>query len=63
MSNQSNAEQRAIMVTPIRFKAITHRAKEMHKEEIVNAVDGFPIHLRNMDGNDYYNEIFNNKEK
>ena len=38
------------------------KAKGMHKEEIVNAVDGFPIHLRHMDGKDYYNETFNNHE-
>lgn len=41
------------------------KAKAMHKEEIVNAVDGFPIHARHMDGNDYYNEIFggNNEQQ
>lgn len=34
------------------------QAKAMHEEEIVNAVDGFPIHTRHMDGEEYYYEIF-----
>ncbi len=34
------------------------KAAAMHKVEIVNAVDGFPIHTRNMGGEEYYNEIF-----
>lgn len=34
------------------------QAKAMHKVEIVNAVDGFPIHARHMDGEEYYNETF-----
>ena len=34
------------------------KAKAMHKVEIVNAVDGFPIHARHMDGEEYYNETF-----
>jgi len=34
------------------------QAKAMHKVEIVNAVDGFPIHTRHMLGDDYYNEVY-----
>jgi len=34
------------------------QAKAMHKVEIVNAVDGFPIHTRHMNGEEYYNETF-----
>ena len=35
----------------------------IHKVEIVNAVDGFPIHTRHMDGEEYYNEIFGGKNE
>lgn len=54
-----------VEVNPVKAIAIFDRlkqAKAMHEEEIVNAVDGFPIHLRHMDGKDYYNETFNNHE-
>ena len=40
------------------FKLAIEQAKAMHKVEIVNAVDGFPIHTRHMDGEEYHNEIF-----
>ena len=30
----------------------------MHKEEIINAVDGFPLQNRNLDGEQYYKETF-----
>ena len=39
---------------------IIGQAKAMHKEEIENAVDGFPIHTRSLNGNDYYNEHYGN---
>ena len=44
---------------------IFEQAKAMHKVEIVNAVDGFPIHTRHMDGEEYYKEIFegNNEQQ
>ena len=35
------------------------QAKEMEKQQIINAVDGFPIHTRHMDGEEYYNENYN----
>ena len=34
------------------------QAKEMEKEQIVDAVDGFPIENRNLDGEQYYNETY-----
>jgi hypothetical protein len=34
---------------------------EMEKQQIVNAVDGFPLQNRNLDGEQYYNETFKNK--
>jgi len=33
-------------------------AKEMHKVEIVNAVDGFPLPNRGLEGEDYYEETY-----
>ena len=40
------------------YMELKTKAKAMHKVEIVNAVDGFPIHTRHMDGEEYYEEIF-----
>jgi hypothetical protein len=40
------------------FDTILSKAKEMHKEEIINAVDGFPLQNRNLNGEQYYNETF-----
>ena len=34
------------------------RYKQMEKEQIVNAVDGFPLYTRDLLGNDYYNELY-----
>jgi len=34
------------------------QAKAMEKEQIVNAVDGFPLDKRNLNGQDYYNETY-----
>lgn len=31
---------------------------QMEKEQIVNAVDGFPLYTRDLLGNDYYNEVY-----
>lgn len=49
-------------ISPIEYDAklikIEEQSKAMHKVEIVNAVDGFPIHARHMDGEEYYNETF-----
>jgi hypothetical protein len=30
----------------------------MEKEQIVNAVDGFPLYTRDLLGDDYYNELY-----
>lgn len=35
-------------------------AKEMEKQQIINAVDGFPIQNRNMLGEEYYKETYEN---
>lgn len=40
---------------------IFEQALAMEKEQIVNAVDGFPLENRHLDGEQYYNETFKNK--
>jgi len=35
------------------------KAKEMEKQQIIDAVDGFPIEHRNMLGEEYYEKTFN----
>jgi hypothetical protein len=40
------------------FKETIEQAKEMEKEQIINAVDGFPIKNRHFDGEQYYNETY-----
>ena len=37
---------------------IKHQAKQMHRQEIVNAVDGYPLNKRHLNGEQYYEEIF-----
>jgi hypothetical protein len=36
------------------------KALEMEKEQIINAVDGFPLENRNFHGIDYYEKTFKN---
>lgn len=31
---------------------------ELEKQQIIDAVDGFPLKNRNLDGKEYYNETF-----
>jgi hypothetical protein len=38
---------------------MVEKAKEMHRQEIIAAVDGFPIQNRNLEGKDYYEQTFN----
>jgi hypothetical protein len=40
---------------------IFEQAKQMEREQIVNAVDGFPLYTRDLLGNDYYNELYGEK--
>jgi len=37
---------------------IIEKALAMEKEQIINAVDGFPLENRHLDGEQYYNETF-----
>jgi hypothetical protein len=43
------------------FSKQIEQAKAMEKEQIVNAVDGFPLENRHLDGEQYYNETFKKK--
>jgi len=38
---------------------IINEAKAMEKQQIIDAVDGFPIEHRNMLGEEYYEKTFN----
>jgi hypothetical protein len=40
------------------------QAKEMEKQQIIDAVDGFPLDKRNLDGQDYWKQTYgdNNAE-
>jgi hypothetical protein len=40
------------------WNAILEQAKKMEKQNIINAVDGFPIENRNMLGEQYYKETY-----
>jgi hypothetical protein len=44
----------------LNWYAILYHAKEMEKQQIVNAVDGFPLNNRNLEGEMYYNETYGN---
>jgi hypothetical protein len=37
---------------------IWEQAKQMEKEQIINAVDGFPLANRNLDGSVYYEKTY-----
>ena len=37
---------------------LLEQAKQMEKEQIVNAVDGFPLDKRHLEGEQYYNETY-----
>jgi hypothetical protein len=45
------------------LRDIFEQAKQMHKEEIVNAVDGFPLDKRHLDGEDYYQETYGGQDE
>jgi len=44
-------------------KEIVKQAKEMEKQQIIDAVDGFPLSNRNLEGTDYYNETYGGKDE
>lgn len=38
--------------------AILKQAKTMEKQQIIDAVDGFPLDKRHLEGEQYYNETY-----
>ena len=40
------------------FNGLLEQAKAMEKEQIIDAVEGFPIENRGLLGEDYYNETY-----
>lgn len=42
-------------------KDVIKQAIEMERQQIIDAVDGFPIEHRNLDGADYYTQTFTPK--
>jgi hypothetical protein len=49
------------MMTPQSDRFISEiidQALEMERQQIIDAVDGFPIEHRNLDGADYYTQTF-----
>ena len=45
----------------VKHHELLEQAKAMHKNEIINAVEGFPIENRGLLGEDYYNETYGGK--
>jgi hypothetical protein len=41
---------------------LLEQAKEIEKEQIINAVDGFPLFSRDLNGIDYYEKIYGGKQ-
>ena len=39
---------------------LIEQAKEMEKQQIMDAVDGFPLDKRHLEGEKYYNETYKN---
>lgn len=40
------------------FKSNIAKAKEMEKQQIIDAVDGHPLFARPFEGTDYYDEVY-----
>jgi hypothetical protein len=49
--------------TGVKLYRAFKQAKQMEKEQIVNAVDGFPLYTRDLLGNDYYNELYGGQDE
>jgi hypothetical protein len=45
------------------YLEIKKQALQMEREQIVNAVDGFPLYTRDLLGNDYYNELYGGQDE
>jgi hypothetical protein len=54
-----NSELNYIPITQWdRIRDLIQRAKKMEQQQIVNAVDGFPLENRHLDGEQYYTETY-----
>jgi hypothetical protein len=42
---------------------LSKQSLEMERQQIIDAVDGFPIEHRNLDGSDYYTQTFTEPKK
>jgi hypothetical protein len=49
--------------TAVKLQETYQQAKEMHRQEIINAVDGFPISNRHLDGSEYYEQTYGGSNK
>ena len=47
----------------LKFKNKIKQAKECEREQIVNAVDGFPLPNRGLNGDDYYNKTYGGNDQ
>jgi hypothetical protein len=60
MKKQTAVEWLAEVVAKMGYVSteILKQAKAMEKEQIIDAVDGFPLENRHLDGEQYYNETY-----
>jgi hypothetical protein len=56
--NEFNKERLIDLNQKTTMYLIVQQAKAMEKEQIIDAVDGFPLQNRNLDGEQYYNETY-----
>jgi len=52
------ASQGLLVTKDYKNLVVYREAKEMHKQEVINAVDGFPLANRNLDGSEYYEKTY-----
>lgn len=57
-NSTKNYQEVHIVLRAGEFSKLFEQAEAMRKAEIVNAVDGFPVHTRHLLGDDYYNEVY-----
>ena len=51
-------EFKALGIYSSTLKEKCEQAKAMEKKQIVNAVDGFPLNNRNLEGEEYYEQTY-----
>ncbi len=56
---QNIVEDQTIKAKPMsEWLEIFEQAKSMEEKQIIDAVDGFPLDKRNLNGQEYYNETY-----